>query len=267
MIKGLEIAFGENNVNPVTVGTLGSYTQFFMSFELKGAAEFCIGKLPDGKLKDKFQQFFNVISSHNGLVSTAFFLSIIRAVCMNTVQMGLNDAEDNGSIQKFKHTATSLELITPEAVAKQVESWLTKSAQTAAMFKAIRAVPMNLDGFRSFAAGLFTNAGSDTLSTNSFNRITECAPLFSKGLGNAGQSAYDALNAITERFSGPLAMGDKSALGKRVAYANFGRGNDWKLLAVKILSAPEDSDDSLARTMARGEILYGDKLAVMAENN
>jgi hypothetical protein len=132
---------------------------------------------------------------------------------------------------------------------------------------------MSKDKFRAFAAGLFTNEKSMELSTTSYNRIEAMLPRFeggrgNVGMGNRGESAYDALNAITEEFSHGESLGrttgkDPVTKEKRFANANFGRGNDWKREALRVLS----KEESLVATIKRGEILYTDKVKAMAASN
>jgi hypothetical protein len=229
-----------------------------VSVAIKGKEGFDVGKLPDGR-PDTWLQFFNLNSSHNGLIASMRGLSAIRQVCWNTVNAAQRDAEVNGTGKVIKHTANSGELITPEKFAADLEGWIDQSAKLQALLAGIKATPMTLDQFRAFAAGVFTQEGSDKLSTNSYNRITEMESLFARGRGNAGASLYDAINAFTEYFTSGAGVGKLGnvARGKRVASANFGRGNEWKLEAMRIACDPE----AMAATAARGAILYADKLA------
>jgi hypothetical protein len=258
MVGAAKMVLGEGGFKIATCGTLGAYSQFLVSIAIKGKEGFDVGKLPDGR-PDTWLQFFNLNSSHNGLIASMRGLSAIRQVCWNTVNAAQRDMEANGTGKVIKHTANSGELITPEKFAADLENWLDQSAKFQALLAGIKAEPMTLDQFRAFAAGVFTQEGSDKLSTNSLNRITEMESLFARGRGNLGASLYDAVNAFTEYFTSGAGVGKLGnvARGKRVASANFGRGNDWKLEAMRIACDPE----AMAATAARGAILYADKLA------
>ncbi len=236
----------------VTVGTLGAYSQFFVSIAIKGENEsFTIGA------DDLYHCFYNAISSHNGLVSSQTLLSAIRAVCMNTVQASIADASANGTSAGIRHTAHSTELITADRFAQSLESWVKQKDQYKATLLALRGVPMSADEFKSFAAGVFSREDSDVLSTRSFNRIEELLPLFQRGKGNKGETAYDAINAFTEYFTDGNGVGSKKVKNnRRIASANFGRGNEWKLEAMRAAGDPE----TLADVLERGTILYADKL-------
>jgi hypothetical protein len=254
----MDMVFGKDQFTIATLGTLGGLSQFFVSIAIKGHESFKVGK---GEKADLQKLFFNLVSSHNGIVSSAFMLSIVRIVCMNTVMASLSDAEANGRQTKFKHTAKSLELITPEALEASFCGWLAAAESYKAALEMFTTVAMTLDGFRAFATGVFTNDGSDSLSTTSFNRVVEMESLFQRGKGNSGVTLADGVNAFTEYFTSGNGIGSKTVnAGKRVASANFGRGNDWKKLAIAIASKEED----FVTTCKRGEILYVDKVKALA---
>ena len=116
-------------------------------------------------------------------------------------------------------------------------------------------VPMNADGFRSFATGVFTLEASDRLSTTSRNRVEDMVTLFQKGRGNSGKTLHDGYCAFTEFFtSGRGAGGRDVNNAKRIATANFGRANEWKLEALRVAT----DEKELVETMKRGERLYAD---------
>jgi hypothetical protein len=259
MIAAAQAVLGANGFEIVTVGTLGGYSQFFMSIAIKGQDTFNVGKLANGAL-DTWRKFFNLNSSHNGLIGSNRMLSGIRMVCMNTVQMSIHDATEAGNISVIKHTENSEALITPEHFEADLAQWLSRADTFEKMLAAMKSTPMNLDAFKSFACGVFTNSKTDLLSDISFNRVDEMADLFSKGIGNDGASVYDALNAFTEYFThgGKDSKLDKA---KRVAMANFGRGNDWKNEAMAVAKDRE----LLAATITRGETLLNDKLLAIAK--
>lgn len=266
-VKAAEKVVGNKGFEVAVVGTLGAYSQFILSLALKDQASFEASK------GDVWQTFYNIVSSHNALVASADMLSAVRTVCMNTVNMALADSSANGTQASIKHTKNSGELITPEHFAANLKQWLLERDTLKATLKALQAFPMSKDQFRAFAAGLFTNEKSDCLSTTSFNRVENMVPRFEGGRGdigkgNKGQCAYDALNAITEEFSHGESLGQSRGKGavraeKRFANANFGRGNDWKREALRVMS----TEDTLTATIKRGQVLYDDKVKAMAVSN
>jgi len=204
LVQAATAVMGKDNVTIASLFTLGACSQFGMSILIKGMESFTIGK---GKGKELHKQFFNLISSHNGFVSSAILLSIIRQVCMNTVLASLADAEANGRQTKFKHTAKSLELITPASFEQSLKGWIEASASYKAALESFMTVPMTIDGFRAFASGVFTNEGSDDLSTTSFNRVQDMESLFQRGKGNKGIALSDGINAFTEYFTSGRGVG------------------------------------------------------------
>lgn len=264
MITAAKTVLGDNGFEVVTLGTLGGYSQFFVSIAIKGQETFEVGKLANGA-SDIWKQFFNLNSSHNGLIASNRMLSAVRMVCMNTVQMSIMDAEQAGSISAIKHTQNSGELVTPEQFAKDLENWVNNGKAFQANLARLKEIKMNVEQFKSFAAGVFTNEASDFLSTNSFNRIDEMSAMFEKGIGNEGKTRYCGLQAFTEFFTSGNGAGNPATVSKskRVATANFGRGNDWKLQAMNSLFNVGEYN----KTVSRGRVLYSDKAELVAAGN
>lgn len=255
MVGAANQVLGKNDYNLVTVGTLGGYSQFFMSIAIKGQDSFAIGN------DDKWNKFFNLITSHNGLVASSFMLSMIRMVCMNTVMASINQAEANDTKQNLRHSKESVAEITPEMFEKTLRAWIESSERYQTSLSNLKSDSMNLDSFRAFSAGVFTEEKSDKISTTSFNRVTELESLFVRGKGNSGESRYDALNAWTEYFTSGNGAGKQSG-AKKIARANFGRGNDWKNEAFRVLTNQDEFDIA----MERGERLLHDR-ELLAKTN
>ena len=259
MVSAAKSVLGEKDFSIATVGTLGGFSQFFISIAIKGATDFSPAE------NDAWKSFFNLVSSHNSLVASQTLLSVIRIVCMNTVQASIADAANTGANAKIKHTKNSLELVTPATFEANLRVWIQERDSLKATLNALKGEKMTLDGFRAFAAGVQSNASTDYLSTVAFNRVTELTELFIRGKGNSGQTRYDALNAFTEYFTSGNGVGNPANVktSKRLASASFGQGNAWKLTALDALKTPE----AFQATIARGEILFSDKLKAMAAAN
>lgn len=246
-IAALNEVLGEGQFEIATIGTLGSYSQFFLSIAIAGQSEVEI-------VGDKHRQFFNLNTSHNGLIGSSFMLSMIRIVCMNTVQFSIEDAERSGTRSKIKHTQNSVDAVNARSIEKQVKAWLESAAAHKRFLENCKRQSMNSNEFQAFAAGVLTNESTDALSTVSFNRIKVMEEIFRGGIGegNKGESRYDAFQAFTEFFTHRI--NESSEKGKRVATANFGRGNEWKIEAMRVLS----DDKSFTKATGRGEILMND---------
>jgi len=250
MVKSASNVLGQNGFKIVTVGTLDSYKQFFVSIAIGGHESFEMAG------NDRWFQYFNLISSHNGLVSSSRMLSMIRMVCMNTVQASISESEANGTRETIRHSKNSLELITPEIFESDLNLWINQSNTMKQAVSDLQAVSMNCDDFKSFACGVFTASDSEKISTTTFNRISDLESLFVRGKGNHGQSAYDALNAFTEYFTHGNGIGKKASDAQKIARANFGRGNDWKKEAFRILT----DDVEMTEASERGERLLNEYL-------
>ena len=255
MVKSATEVLGQGGFKVVTVGTLGGYSQFFVSLAIKGQESFTIGKLANG-LNDDWKQFFGLNSSHNGLIASTRNLSLIRQVCWNTVNAAIASAEAQDTLETIKHTKESGELITPQVFAIDLQKWIEQGQRVKLSLEAMKVEQMSLESFRAFATGIFTREDSDCLSTTSFNRVTDLEALFAKGQGNEGKSLYDGVNAFTEFFTSGRGVGnpDKVKLNKRIASANFGRGNDWKREALRVAS----NEKELNICLKRGKRLFKD---------
>lgn len=259
-----DVVLGPNGYDIVSIGTVGGYSQFLMSLVIKGSEGFTVGKLPNGT-DDTWDTYFGLNTSHNGLVPSQYDRTKTRRVCINTIRQAIAESEIAGTLNRMKHTPSSLELITPERFAESMTAWMKQGEIDKAMLTAFKSASMDLQTFKSFATGVFTSKESNHLSTTSFNRVEELAALFSRGTGNTGTTRYDALNAFTEYFH-PRNKGagsDKVNLAKRIANANYGTANEWKRKAVAVLA----DEELFADASKRGEILYGDKLTSNAAKN
>jgi hypothetical protein len=255
MTKAATEVLGDNNFELVTVGTLGGYTQFFMSIAIKGQETFTVGD------DDIWSKYFNLISSHNSVVSSSFMLSMIRMVCMNTVQAAIAESEKNDTNQKIRHSKESLSQITPKAFEKTLKSWIDNAEIYKNQLTMLKSQTMDLNQFRAFSAGVFTEAKSDMISTTSYNRVTEMENLFVRGIGNKGINRYDALNAWTEYFTSGNGAG-KVGGAKKLARANFGKGNDWKREAFRVLT--DEKEFKIANE--RGNRLMNDRALMVGAN-
>ena len=250
MVKACDDVLGDSGYEIKTAGTLGGFKSFIVSIQLKEHQSFSIGK------NDKHDQFFNLTSSHDGSLASAIMLSFVRIVCQNTAQFSLQDSQTNGTQQKIKHSQNSI--ITPEWIEENLNQWLIQSREYQKTLEALKSEKMDLEGFRVFASGVFSDEKSDKLSTQAWNRIGEMESLFIRGKGNSGESEFDAYNAFTEYFTHVDGKnGDKS---KRIAKGSFGRGGDWKREAFRALSDRKN----LKALLKRGEILLGDRRMVEA---
>ena len=255
-LAALDCILGAGNYEIATVGTLGAYSQFFLSVFIKGESLATVGQ------GDEHRFFFNVVSSHNSLVSTGFHLGAVRIVCMNTVRASLADADGSGLQSVIRHSVNSGEKITSEAMGANLKEWMESKRRFLASMERARAVAMDAQGFRHFAAGVFTREDSDCISSTSTNRVEEMVSLFSRGRGNHGKSLYDGLNAFTEYFTHGAGLGRTSSAAKRLASANFGRGNDWKLEAIRCAE-----EDAFEDTLKRGERFWNDREKVAIVSN
>ena len=92
MVSAAVEVLGSDGFQIATVGTVGAYSQFMVSLAIKGVDTFKISE------KDKWKQFFNLNTSHNGMIGSNRMLSALRMVCFNTILASIGDAEQAGTI-------------------------------------------------------------------------------------------------------------------------------------------------------------------------
>lgn len=236
-----------NKFEIATIGTLGGYKSFIVSISIEGMETFTL----DGN--DKFNQFFNLISSHDGSLASCIMLSVVRIVCQNTAEFSIQQSEQNGTRERIKHTVNSD--ISPKWIEENLKSWINYTQVYKQTLQDIKKEKMDLQKFRYFSAGIFSDKTSDKLSSQSFNRINDLESLFVRGQGNKGETEFDAYNAFTEFFTSGRGNGNGEKR-KRFAKASFGRGADWKREAFEALKNRQE----LPKLIKRGETLFNDKV-------
>lgn len=167
-----------------------------------GAVIWCAVRVPSADIEivggDKLESYLVFTTGHDGSTATKVFLTTVRVVCQNTLQMSLKEANAMVSVKHTKNANARLDKAKDlmqgvKANAKNLEDKLKKLANFQMNRKSIVTV---LD--RLFPPSKEENANQ----TRRENVLSEILELYSKNDDNAipeiRGTAYNLLNAVTE---------------------------------------------------------------------
>ena len=178
-----------------TVGELSGGKQVFASVDLKRPFDIVPG--------DSHSNYIVATTSHDGSAATRLFLTTVRVICRNTLQLAIQTAKKN-EMAAIKHTRTQHDRL---AIARKQ---LLNSAYTIDVLKEklqalstrkLDRVSVNSILDRLFPMPKAKDEGASVTRTE--NKRAQFLELFEKNDGNQGFSlvkgtAYNAYNAFTE---------------------------------------------------------------------
>lgn len=186
---------------------------------------------------DKHKAFLMASTTFDGSGATHFWVSLVRAVCQNTIRAGL--AMSRGAKVSIRHNAK----LNPDtvrenlaALAQSVSEFkalgdaLAKHSMTAAeisaLFKAVLEIPLE--------------AKQENISTRKMNQFRDLSRAFarSKGERNGSMDAFTTLQAVTRYVDHDRSVkvnGTGNETIARFDSANFGSGDDLKAKAFNLL--------------------------------
>ena len=130
-------------------------------------------------------------NGHDGLRALRGTLTDTRVVCANTLRL----AETSVSNLYVSH-ARGVDARINTAI--KTLGWANEATQaTFAIYEALSAVKVPVDSARSLFRRLVIGA-NETATKKEAETISHMTELFSTGQGNAGSSAFDVLNAVTD---------------------------------------------------------------------
>lgn len=206
--------------------------------------------------ENRHHDFLLNILGHDGKFGYRLLGTDVRAECANTVGMALDEAASSFLSFNIGHTGDV------KAKMKLASTALQKMAEVApqrrAMLQALAQAAMSNDEFLDFATSIFLGLdgereevdealaafhtdATDAEKKRMAKRVAPMVKLFSDGQGAEGDSAYDALQAVTEYFDhfdigevrNRIEAGKKAA--KAVTSSWLGIGAERKALAMKRL--------------------------------
>ncbi len=209
-----------------SIGMLWNRSFWFISAKLEELANLSVG---DGR-DSRFQ--LNFSSAMDGTSSPQCELSNIVAVCHNTISL----SRATGKVL-FLERATKGFHNRLEAAKAEMEKAVGMAAVFKAAMDSLASKPCDRPRAERLFAG-YLGDGAKKLSTRTRNTVTALGELHVKGLGNKGETEFDALNAYTQLLT--RGGGDsKVPAGRRFASGEFGSNADAKAEFTRFLTDPK----------------------------
>lgn len=175
-------------------GTLRRGSQFVL--QAKVGNPVVVQQLRDGRA-DTVQFYLTLGTSHDGEKPTEIGFASYRAECANMTAMAMSETrKGKRGVRYFalRHTSSLSDKLkdAAHALQKGLKAWddFAEFAQASAI------TPMTVPAFQDFAAQLIPNeSGKSTIAESKRSKLLG---LFQNGQGNAGATAWDAYNSVTE---------------------------------------------------------------------
>lgn len=218
----------------VSLGMIWNRSQWFITTKLKELESLTLG----GRLS-KF--LLNASGGLDKSYSPQMELSSQVIYCANSLAVSRMTGE-----VFFKEKATRNFNIKLEEKKAEVEKMVGMTAVFKAAMDSLASKPCNKDRAERIFAGFVTPAGEEKMSTRTKNVVDELTGLHSRGIGNKGETEFDALNAYTQLGT----RGNED--WKSWARGEFGSMADKKAEFAQVLVT---NDERLENIEARGEQL------------
>lgn len=213
MIDLMTNAFRDLGAKVTTCGTLERGRKFFISVDI-GSSEMVINK-------DRFRAYANFVTSHDGEIAVNLYDSMTRIVCMNTLRASM-EAKGEVSLKVF-HTKNADAAV--DNLGDLFNAILRQRAAIKDVLEYLATHKCDNNDALCMAAGYFAVVtDSVNLSTRAMNAAQSIATLFSRGVGNKGESLYDLANAATEYWTHGegVGKGSKTTDAQRTYRAEMG---------------------------------------------
>lgn len=232
-------AFNDLGVKVTSMGTLERGKKFFISVDI-GGAEIKMNK-------DRFRAYVNFITSHDGELAMSVFDSFIRIVCMNTLIASQDAAGEVG----FKAYHTKNADLAISNLGELFNAILKGRAALAEVMSYLAQHKCDNNEALAMAAGYFClDTDKVELSTRTMNAAQGIATLFSRGIGNNGETLYDLANGATEFWTSGEGTGKgKADVASRTYRSILGSAAVHKQAFVAMLA----NDDRRKRALQLGK--------------
>ena len=178
-----------------TCGVLDHGRKFFASLDLGTLVIDPLGA------NDKIARNLLVFTGHDGETAITYANTNVRAVCQNTVTMGLHSAR---STFRAKHTSNVNAVLKDAQTALGMStSWSEAFEQAATRMLGIPATPKSFTFDRAMAAAFpVKEGGTDVAKRNRDESIALCEAIWNndRNAGTAGHNGWTLYNAVVEYF-------------------------------------------------------------------
>ena len=200
VINCMKDSFTGLDVKITTAGTLEGAKKFFVSVDI-GDSDLIINK-------DSFKAYVNFITGHDGTLAMTAYDSVIRIVCMNTLMASRQAAGEVGfSVYHTKNADLAMHNL-PELFS----AILKGRANLKEVMEYLESNKCDQNDALAMAAGYFClETDKEELSSRSMNAAQGIATLFSRGIGNKGETLYDLANGATEYWTSGEGTGSLKA--------------------------------------------------------
>lgn len=248
VIECMKESFKDLGVRITTAGTLECLKKFFVSVDI-GECEQIINK-------DMFKCYVNFVTSHDGTIAMDAYDSIIRIVCMNTLNASREAAGEAG----FKVYHTKNAQLAMSGLAELFNAILKGRANLREVMEYLASNKCDANDAMAMASGYFCmETQKEEIATRSYNAAQGITNLFMNGLGNSGRSLYDLANGATEYWTSGEGVGkvSKSSGASRAYRSQFGSAASHKEKFVALLA----NDDRRQEALEIGRKAVADYLA------
>lgn len=145
---------------------------------------------PKKNPKDVTELYFTAFNSFDGSTGIVYAENSIRIVCQNTFKASLNTG-----FSKIRHSALAQQKI--DDVKLQIAFAIAEKETLQNQINVLYDRSMTSREMTAFSYKLL-NIKDGEETTRQINKSEQLVGLFSRGMGNEGRNAYDALNAVTE---------------------------------------------------------------------
>jgi hypothetical protein len=192
--------------------------------------------------KDKFKAYLNFTTSHDGTIAMNVYDSMIRIVCMNTFRWSM---QAMGDVQ-FKVYHTKNANLALQNLPDLVNAILKGRTELKEVMEYLETCKVDGNEAIAMAMGYFAQTtGTTKLSTRAVNAANEITLLFSRGIGNKGESLYDLANGATEYWTSGKGVGEKNSNANRLYRSAMGSAADHKQAFIGMLANENSRSEAL----------------------
>lgn len=235
VINCMKESFAGLDVTITTAGTLEGAKKFFVSVDI-GDSDLIINK-------DSFKAYVNFITGHDGTLAMTAYDSVIRIVCMNTLMASRQAAGEVGfSVYHTKNADLAMKNL-PELF----NAILKGRANLKEVMEYLESNKCDHNDALAMAAGYFClETDKAELSTRAMNAAQGIATLFTRGIGNKGETLYDLANGATEYWTSGEGTGKgKTSAADRTYRSVMGSAATHKEAFVAMLANDDRRKDAL----------------------
>lgn len=143
---------------------------------------------------DTVNKYLMTYTSHDGSLATGVMFCPIRTVCWNTLSMNLSS--EVAKQLKVRHTKR--QVTTLNEIRETISLMDREFQMTASQFQKLKRAVINKDDMVRYVKIVLECDKEEKLSTRMSNIVDRCVSMAIDGIGNSGESVWDAYNGVTQ---------------------------------------------------------------------